>query len=53
MTKGEDASTPDLDIGIDSREHYDGEPRQFEHIDDENEFRDIELKDLVMSEGLQ
>jgi hypothetical protein len=30
-----------------------GEPRQFEQIDDENEFRDIEHEDLVRLEGLQ
>jgi hypothetical protein len=53
MTKGEDASTLDSDTGTDSREHYDGEPCQFEHIDDENEFKDTELKDLMMSEGPQ
>jgi hypothetical protein len=39
-TKGEDASASDSDIGIDSSEHYNGEPHQFEQIDDENEFRD-------------
>ncbi len=46
-TKGEDAFASDSDIGTDSSEHYDGEPHQFEQIDDENEFRDTELKDLV------
>jgi hypothetical protein len=52
-TKGEDAFTLDLDTGTNSSEHYDGEPRQFEQIDDENEFRDIELEDLVRSKGPQ
>jgi len=53
MTKGEDASASDSDIGTDSNEHYDGEPRQFEQIDDENEFSDAKLEDLVMLEGPQ
>ncbi len=51
MTKGEDASTSDLDIGTDNNEHCDGELCQFKQIDDNNEFRDTELEDLVMSEG--
>jgi hypothetical protein len=50
MTKGEDASTSDSNIGIDSNEHCDGEPRQFEQIDDENEFRDTKSEDLMMLE---
>jgi hypothetical protein len=53
MSKGEDASISDLDTGIDSNEHCDGKPRQFEQIDDENEFKDIELEDLVMAKGSQ
>jgi hypothetical protein len=53
MTKGEDASTSDSDTGTDSNEHYDGEPCQFEQIDDENEFSDAKLEDLVMLEGPQ
>jgi hypothetical protein len=52
-TKGENAFTLDLDIGTDSNEHSDGELHQFEQIDDENEFRDIELEDLVKSKGPQ
>jgi hypothetical protein len=53
MTKGEDASTSDSNISIESNEHCDGEPRQFEQINDENEFMDIELEDLVMAKGSQ
>jgi hypothetical protein len=49
MTKGEHASASYSDTGTDSIEHCDGEPRQFEQIDDENEFRDTELEDLVMT----
>jgi hypothetical protein len=51
MTKGEDAFASDT--GTDSNEHCDGEPCQFEQIDDENEFKDTELEDLVMTEGPQ
>jgi hypothetical protein len=51
MTKGEDASASDSDIGTNGSEHCDGNPRQLEQIDDENEFRDTTLKDLVMIEG--
>ncbi len=51
VPKGVNAYVLDLDIDTNSSEHYDGGPHQFEHIDDENEFKDIELEDLVMSEG--
>jgi hypothetical protein len=50
MTKSEDVSTSNSDIDTNSSEHCDGEPRQFEQIDDENEFKDIELENLVMTE---
>jgi hypothetical protein len=53
MTKGEDAFVSNSNTSIDSSEHCDGEPRQFEQIDDENEFKDTELEDLVMTEGPQ
>jgi hypothetical protein len=53
MTKGEDAFASDSNIGIDSNEHCDGKLYQFEQINDENEFRDMELEDLVMLEGPQ
>ncbi len=52
-TKRENTSTSNSNIGIDNSEHCDEEPRQFEQIDDENEFRDIEMEDLVRSKGLQ
>jgi hypothetical protein len=42
-TKGENEFASDSDTSIDNSEHYDGELRQFEQIDDENEFKDIEL----------
>jgi len=51
MTKGDDASTSNLDIGTDGSEHCDWESCQFKQIDCEDEFRDIELKDLVRSKG--
>jgi hypothetical protein len=41
------------DTGINSNEHYDGKPCQFEQIDDENEFKDIKLENLMMAEGPQ
>jgi hypothetical protein len=53
MTKGEDASALDSDVGTNSNEHCDGDLRQFEQMDDEDEFKDTELKDLVRLEGSQ
>jgi hypothetical protein len=53
MTKGEDASALDSNTGIDGNEHCDGEPRRFEQIDNEDEFKDIKLEDLVKLEGQQ
>jgi hypothetical protein len=53
MTKDEDAYASNSDTGTNSSEHYDGEPRQFEQIDDENEFKDTELEDLVMTKRPQ
>ncbi len=53
MTKGEDAYTSYSNTGTDGSEHCDGEPCQFEQIDNEDAFKDIELEDLVRSEGLQ
>lgn len=53
MTKGEDAFASYSDNGIDTSEHCDGELCQFEQINDENEFKDTELEDLVMSGGPQ
>ncbi len=40
-----------VDTGTNSNEHCDGELHQFEQINDEDEFRDTELEDLVMAEG--
>jgi len=53
MTKGEDASASNSNTSIDNNEHYDGEPQQFEQINDENEFKDTELEDLMMAERPQ
>jgi hypothetical protein len=53
MTKGEDASASDSNTGTDNSAHYDGEPQQFEQINDDNGFKDIELEDLVMVERPQ
>ncbi len=50
MPKDVNAYASYSDINIDNKEHYDGKPHQFEQIDDDNEFRDIELEDLVMSD---
>ncbi len=53
MPKGGDASTSYLDIDIDNSEHCDGGLRQVKQINDENEFKDTNFEDLVMSEGPQ
>jgi hypothetical protein len=53
MTKEDDASTSDSDIGTDGSKHYDSESDQVRQIKSENEFGDTELEDLVKSEGSQ
>jgi len=53
MTKEDDASTSDSDTGTDGSGHCDSESNQLKQIECEDEFRDIELEDLVRSEGLQ
>jgi hypothetical protein len=52
-TKRENTFASNSNINIDNSEHCDEEPRQFEQIDDENEFKDTEMEDLVRSKGLQ
>jgi hypothetical protein len=47
MTKEGDASTSDSDTGTDGSEHCDSESNQLKQIDCEDEFRDIELEELV------
>ncbi len=49
IPKDVNAPASNSNTNIDNKEHYDGEPHQFEQIDNENEFKDIELEDLVMS----
>jgi hypothetical protein len=49
MPKDVDAPASNSNTNIANKEHYDGEPHQFEQIDDENEFKVIELEDLMMS----
>jgi hypothetical protein len=53
MPKGVDASALDSNTNIDNNEHCDGEPHQVKQFDDEDDFRDIEFEDLVMSKGPQ
>jgi len=38
---------------VDNSEHCDGGPHQVKQINDENEFKDTNFEDLVMSEGPQ
>jgi predicted aspartyl protease len=51
MTKENDASTSDSDIGTDGSGHCDLEFDQVKQIKFENEFGDTELEDLVKLEG--
>jgi hypothetical protein len=53
MPKGVDVSASHLDTNTNNSEHCDGGLHKCEQIDDENEFRDTELEDLVMSERPQ
>jgi hypothetical protein len=53
VTKEDDPSTSDSDIGTDSSEYYDSESNQLKQIDCEDEFGDTELEELVSSEGPQ
>jgi len=43
MTKEDDASTSDSDIGTDGNGHYDSKSDQVRQIKSENEFGDTEL----------
>jgi hypothetical protein len=53
MTKEEAVSTSDSDAGTDSNEYYDSESNQLKQIDCKDEFGDVELEELVSSEGPQ
>jgi hypothetical protein len=53
MPKGVDAYALDLDIDTDSNEHCDERPRQVKQFDHEDEFKDTEFEDLVMSKKPQ
>jgi hypothetical protein len=53
MTKEDDVSTSDSDTGTDGSGHYASKSNQLKQIECEDEFRDIELEDLVRSEGPQ
>jgi hypothetical protein len=53
MTKEGDSSTSTSDADIDDSERSDSESNQLKQIDYENEFGDIELEELVKSEGPQ
>jgi hypothetical protein len=53
MTKKVGSSTSTSDEDIDDNERSDLESNQLQQIDCENEFGDIELEELVESEGLQ
>jgi hypothetical protein len=51
MTKEGGSSTSASDADTDDSEHSDLESNQLKQIDYENEFGDIELEELVKSEG--
>jgi hypothetical protein len=51
MTKEDAASTSDSDTSTDGSEHCDSESNQLKQNDCEDEFRDVELEELVRSEG--
>jgi hypothetical protein len=53
MTKEGGSSTSASDVDTDDSERNDSESNQLKQIDCENEFGDIELEELVKSEGLQ
>jgi hypothetical protein len=53
VTKGNDAYTSDSDASTDSNEYYDSESNQLKQIDCKDEFGDVELEELVSSEGPQ
>ncbi len=53
MTKENATSTLDSDAGTDGSEHCDSVSNQLKQIDYEDEFGDVELEELVSSEGPQ
>jgi hypothetical protein len=53
MPKGVHASTSNSDIDTNNSEHCDERLRQVKQFDHEDEFKDTEFEDLVMSEGPQ
>jgi hypothetical protein len=53
MPKGVDAYALNSDIDTDSSERCDEKPHQVKQFDHEDEFRDTEFEDLVMSKRPQ
>jgi hypothetical protein len=53
MTKEDATSTSDSDTGTDGNEHCDSKSNKLKQIVCEDEFRDVELEELVRSEGPQ
>jgi hypothetical protein len=53
MTKEDDVYTSDFDDDTDSSGYYDSESNQLKQIDCEDEFEDVDLEELVNSEGPQ
>jgi hypothetical protein len=53
VTKEDDVYTSDSDDDIDSNGYYDSESNQLKQIDCEDEFEDVDLEELVNSEGPQ
>ncbi len=53
MTKEDDVYASDSDDDTDSSEYYDSESNQLKQINCEDEFKDVDLEELVNSEGPQ
>ncbi len=53
MTKEDDVYTSDSDDDTDSSEYYHSESNQLKQINCEDEFKDVDLEELVNSEGPQ
>jgi hypothetical protein len=51
MPDEDDASTSESKTNIDGNEHCEWDSHQLKQIDCEDEFKDLELEDMVRSEG--
>jgi hypothetical protein len=53
VNDGGEASVSNSDDESDDGEYYDSESNRLEQVDSEDEFEDVEFKELVSSEGPQ